>query len=286
LFRHARVRYPIRFLRIALPLPQAIFAQILTSIDRLYAAALDESKWHSFLETAAAMLNAGNAYVSEIAHDKGSLEYIVLRPMDWNAVSVDRYAALMDEDPRMPAFRENPYRPLHCRMVVSEKKLHASRTYREALKPLGIEYTLVVGVPRAHEITNFLGFTRSAGARPFDMIDCEAVSELVPHLARAFQVRHALGLKQTVPALPAPESLEAQQQAREQLLKQRFGLSTAETRLTLLLMTGRTVRESAEVLGITEGSARQYLGRIFNKTDVHRQVDLIRMVGDALAWNC
>lgn len=51
--------------------------------------------------------------------------------MDWNAVSVDRYSALMNEDPRMPAFRGNPYRPLHCRMVVSEKKLHASRTYQE-----------------------------------------------------------------------------------------------------------------------------------------------------------
>jgi len=112
---------------------------------------------------AAAMLNAGNAYVSEIAHDVGSLEYVVLRPMDWNAISVDRYAALMNEDPRMPAFRGNPYRPLHCRMVVSEKKLHASRTYQEALKPLGIEYTLVVGVPRARDVTNFLGFTRGAG---------------------------------------------------------------------------------------------------------------------------
>ena len=90
------------------------------------------------------MLRADNAYVSEIHHDTGDLEYIVLRPMNWNDVSVGRYAALMDEDPRMSAFRANPYRPLHCRMVVSEEKLHASRTYIEALRPLGIEYTLVV----------------------------------------------------------------------------------------------------------------------------------------------
>jgi len=274
-------------LGIALPLSPAIYDQILTSIDRLYGAALDASKWPSFLETVAAMLNADNAYVSEIAHDKGSLEYVVLRPMDWNAISVERYAALMDEDPRMPAFRGNPYRPLHCRMVVSEKKLHASRTYREALKPLGIEYTLVVGVPRAREVTSFLGFTRGADAAPFDMVDCETVSELVPHLARAFQVRHALGFNQTGTAPPAlPPRPPPQLESKEQLLERLFALSPGQARLTVLLMTGRTVKEAAGVLGITEGSARQYLGRIFRKTATNRQVDLIRVVGDALVRHC
>jgi DNA-binding CsgD family transcriptional regulator len=266
-----------------LPLSPASYDHILTSIDRLYAAALDASKWPPFLETAAAMLNAGNAYVSEIAHDSGSLEYVVLRPMDWNTVSVDRYAALMDEDPRMPAFRGNPYRPLHCRMVVSEKKLHASRTYQEALKPLGIEYTLVVGVPRARDVTNFLGFTRGAGAPAFDMDDCETVSELVPHLARAFQIRHALSLNQSMPAQPAVPSRLPQLESKEHLLQQLFALSPGQARLTTLLMTGRTVREAAPVLGITEGSARQYLSRVFRKTATNRQVDLIRVVGDALA---
>ena len=269
-----------------MPLSPANYDQILTSIDRLYAAALDASKWPSFLEAAAAMLNADNAYVSEIAHDSGSLDYIVLRPMDWNTVSVERYAALMDEDPRMPAFRGNPYRPLHCRMVVSEKKLHASRTYQEALKPLGIEYTLVVGVPRTRDITNFLGFTRGAGAPAFDVVDCETVSELVPHLARAFQIRHALNLNQTIPALPALPSRSAQLESKEQLLERLFALSAAQARLTMLLMTGRTVKDAARVLGITEGSARQYLSRVFRKTATNRQVDLIRVVGDALAQHC
>ena len=265
-----------------MPLSPAVYAQVLASIDRLYAAALDTTTWPAFLDTAAAMLHADNAYVSEIDHDTGSLAYVVLKPMDWNSVSVDRYAALMDEDPRMPAFRSNPYRPLHCRMVVSEKKLHASRTYQEALKPLGIEYTLVVGVPRARGVTNFLGFTRSASAQPFDIVDCETVSELVPHLARAFQIRHALGDRQSAATLPALPPLE-HSESKEQLLMQRFALSPAQTRLTLLLMTGRTVKQAAGVLGVTEGSARQYVHRIFSKTGVKRQVDLIRIVGDALA---
>jgi DNA-binding CsgD family transcriptional regulator len=266
-----------------LSLSPAIYDQVLTSIDRLYAAALDASKWPSFLDTTAAMLKADNAYVSEIAHDSGSLDYVVLKPMDWNTVSVDRYAALMDEDPRMPAFRGNPYRPMHCRMVVSEKKLHASRTYQEALKPLGIEYTLVVGVPRARDVTNFLGFTRSAGAPPFDVIDCETVSELVPHLARAFQIRHALSINQNASARPALPSRPLLVESKEQLLERLLALSAGQARLAMLLMTGRTIKEAAAVLGITEGSARQYLSRIFRKTATNRQVDLIRVIGDALS---
>ena len=54
----------------------------------------------------------------------------------------------------------------------------------------------------------------------------------------------------------------------------------------MLLMTGRTVKDAARVLGITEGSARQYLSRVFRKTATNRQVDLIRVVGDALAQHC
>ena len=53
--------------------------------------------------------------------------------------------------------------------------------------------------------------------------------------------------------------------------------------LAMLLMTGRTIKEAAAVLGITEGSARQYLSRIFRKTATNRQVDLIRVIGDALS---
>jgi DNA-binding CsgD family transcriptional regulator len=263
-------------------LAPAAYEQLLTAIDRLYAAALDSSKWKAFLEIAAEMLRADNAYVSEIAHDQGTLEYIVLRPLNWDAISVGRYAALMDEDPRMPAFRSNPYRPLHCRMVVSENKLHQSRTYREALKPLGIEYTLVVSIPGERDINNFLGFTRTDASPPFGVVDCEMVSELVPHLARSFEIRRALNRKEAVPALFLPPSAPRRAQSKEQILERLFELSPKQARLTALLMTGRRIRDIAPILGITEGSARQYLKRVFRKTGTNRQADLIRVVGHAL----
>jgi DNA-binding CsgD family transcriptional regulator len=219
------------------------------------------------------------AYVSEINHDTGDLEYFVLRPMNWNAVSVGRYAALMDEDPRMSAFRANPYRPLHCRMVVSEKKLHASRTYIEALRPLGIEYTLVVGIPSGHdETTNFLGFTRDRSAKPFNVKDCEVMSELVPHLARSFAIRRALARKES--SAFAPAVVPPRHEGREKLIGQLFNLSPSLARVTALLMTGRTVRDIAAEMAITEGSARQYLKLVFRQTGTKRQLDLIRVVAN------
>jgi DNA-binding CsgD family transcriptional regulator len=263
------------------PIASAQYGQLLSVIDGLYSAALDPAQWQPFLTRAAALLRADNAYVSEIRHDTGDLEYIVLRPMNWNDVSVGRYAALMDEDPRMPAFRANPYRPLHCRMVVSEEKLHASRTYIEALRPLGIEYTLVVGIPADDdETTNFLGFTRGQSAKPFDLKDCEVMSELVPHLARSFAIRRALARK-GAPA-SVPNVLPPRHEAREKIIGQLFNLSPSLARVTALLMTGRTVKDIAAEMAITEGTVRQYLKRIFRETGTKRQLDLIRVVAQRL----
>jgi hypothetical protein len=50
----------------------------------------------------------------------------------------------------------------------------------------------VVGVPRTHDVISFLGLTRGADAPAFGMIDCETISELLPHLAHTFQILHPI----------------------------------------------------------------------------------------------
>jgi DNA-binding CsgD family transcriptional regulator len=261
-------------------LDSARIGQLLTAVDLVYAAALDASQWKPFLGAAAALVKADNAYVSEISHGNGTLEYVVLDTENWDSVSVGRYAALMDEDPRMPAFRHSPYRPLHCRMVVPEMELRQSRVYLEALKPLDIEYTLVVGVPAGHGVTNFLGFTRKAVSPGFTTEDCDLVTELVPHLARAFTVHRALN-RESSSSVPPPAPAW-RDEPKEKTLERIFALSPVQARLTALLTAGRTIKEIASILGVTEGSARQYLQRVFSKTGAKRQADVIRIVGQAL----
>jgi DNA-binding NarL/FixJ family response regulator len=57
-----------------------------------------------------------------------------------------------------------------------------------------------------------------------------------------------------------------------------FELTDAEARLALALAEGQRIEEAAEVLGITLSSARTYLKRIFGKTGVTRQAELVRLV--------
>lgn len=61
-------------------------------------------------------------------------------------------------------------------------------------------------------------------------------------------------------------------------LQTAFGLTQAEARLAVLLASGEELRSSAEKLGITYGTARVRLARIFEKTDTSRQGELIALI--------
>lgn len=57
-----------------------------------------------------------------------------------------------------------------------------------------------------------------------------------------------------------------------------FGLTAAESRLALRLLTGESLRSTAAALGITYESARSHLKSIFHKTGTHRQGELIALL--------
>jgi len=57
-----------------------------------------------------------------------------------------------------------------------------------------------------------------------------------------------------------------------------LGLTRQEATLAALLAQGRSVTEAADELGITVGTARTHLKRIFSKTDTHRQAELVRLL--------
>ena len=78
--------------------------------------------------------------------------------------------------------------PVHCRMATTTAQLHASRVYREYLRPLDIEYTMVVVLPMRDGVTRDLGLTRGVDGRPFDENDRALMSRLVPHVERAFAI--------------------------------------------------------------------------------------------------
>jgi len=60
------------------------------------------------------------------------------------------------------------------------------------------------------------------------------------------------------------------------VLRKSWGLTAAESELVRAFAETGSIRAAADVRGITEGTARQYLKRIYNKVDVKGQAHLIR----------
>lgn len=57
-----------------------------------------------------------------------------------------------------------------------------------------------------------------------------------------------------------------------------FGLSERESQLAALICGGAALKDASAMLGISVGTARQYLKSVFAKTGVARQSDLIRLI--------
>lgn len=60
-----------------------------------------------------------------------------------------------------------------------------------------------------------------------------------------------------------------------------FDLTPAETRFATALALGRSPKEAARDIGVTESSGRTYLARIFAKTGTHRQTELMALLRTA-----
>jgi DNA-binding CsgD family transcriptional regulator len=61
-------------------------------------------------------------------------------------------------------------------------------------------------------------------------------------------------------------------------LRAMFGLTDAEARLADRLAAGDELRGAAAKLGITYGTARARLAEIFQKTETHRQGELVSLL--------
>lgn len=259
------------------------YRPLLALIDRLYAAALDPSAWNDFLVLAADVFGADHAFVSQIDRRHGVLDYIGLPLPKRDVLPVSRYARLLGDDPRRTVFDASPGRAIHCGMGLSRPRLCASRTYREYLEPLGIEYTMVAAPPVRENVSHDFGLTQNAKGRSFLSEDCELMNELVPHLHRALEVARAVeGSRERREIPPAAAATPPAEDWQRDRLRLTFALSPAQVRLAMLLFRGDRIKQAAGQLGITEGSARQYLKAIFVKTGAKRQADLVRVIREAL----
>jgi DNA-binding CsgD family transcriptional regulator len=66
--------------------------------------------------------------------------------------------------------------------------------------------------------------------------------------------------------------------SNQQHLRELYALTVVEARLAAWLAQGKSVHEAAAAMGITVNTARAYLKRIYDKTGVRRQPELVRVL--------
>lgn len=62
------------------------------------------------------------------------------------------------------------------------------------------------------------------------------------------------------------------------ILEQAYGLTSAESRLAVLIGQGASPRDAADTLGVQVSTVRSQLVKVFDKCDVRRQSELVRLV--------
>ncbi len=111
-----------------------------------------------------------------------------------------------------------------------------------------------------------LSISRSSSDRPLSVL----VAPLMPTPVWALSQVPLVALYITDPDAVQPTSLER--------LASMFELTPAESRLAAQLLSGKSLGNAADELGITSETARVHLKRIFSKTNTCRQSELMRLL--------
>ena len=364
---------------------------VLNLIDGIYESALDADKWPDLLAQATRYFKARGAQIGNTDLVNSRLSFSLVHGYDWSIEHFQRYERLMNEDPRLRYFSANPFKPVHCRMELTDEEIRSTRVYKEVLSVGGVEYSLGVNFVEDGRALSYFLILRDASMPPFSQEDCDKLAVLIPHLARALRLQRELdtmsferkvgfstldsmalgvviadaegrvrfrnalagqwldradGLKvegdrlrgttdsgrdvvdelhAAIEARPAalgrptralrlrrtsggepymvvisPIKAEDRQlsgnaradrlavlfirdpdhvqETKVELLQRLYGLTHSEARLSDLVSLGRPLKKAADLLGLTEATARQYIKQAFKKTGVHGQPELVRKV--------
>ncbi|MFG1297243.1 helix-turn-helix transcriptional regulator [Xanthobacter variabilis] len=78
--------------------------------------------------------------------------------------------------------------------------------------------------------------------------------------------------------------LEQHQMVAPAVIRDMFGLSLGEARLAALIGSGVALQQAAGQLGITQGTARVVLKRVFSKLGINRQTELVLQLSKLTGW--
>jgi len=115
-----------------------------------------------------------------------------------------------------------------------------------------------------------MNISRPSARRPLSLLSIPLCLEFARRqLLKAGEIPSAILLISDPDAEPALHPSELQRSC---------GLTAAEARFALVLMTGKSVEEAAAQLGISVNTARTHLKRVLSKTGARRQGELLHLL--------
>jgi DNA-binding CsgD family transcriptional regulator len=112
-----------------------------------------------------------------------------------------------------------------------------------------------------------LSITRASGAPPLNLV-------VVPLHIKT----EAFGEQGPVAAIFITDPDPPLDSSNQQQLRELYSLTAVEARLAAWLLQGKSIDEAAAAMGITVNTARAYLKRVYHKTGVRRQPELMRLL--------
>ena len=90
--------------------------------------------------------------------------------------------------------------------------------------------------------------------------------------------KQSLGLSSAAVAIVYVSGDRSSMKDRVEQLVDLFGLLPSEARLAWAMAQGRTIKEAAEELGLTQETARNYSKKIYAKIGAKGQADMVRIL--------
>jgi DNA-binding CsgD family transcriptional regulator len=144
------------------------------------------------------------------------------------------------------------------RAQLADESARLDRLLSTALDPTG---------PPGSSAGGTLSITRPSGAPPLSVV-------VVPLDIKT----EALGERHPIAAIFVADPDTPFDGSNQQSLRELYALSAGEARLASWLLQGKSVEQAAAAMGITVNTCRAYLKRIYDKTGVRRQPELVRLL--------
>lgn len=245
--------------------------RLLTLIDRIYAAALDQRLWSGVMNDLADLLGGVEATLH--VNDASSGQRLLVAPRSDPDYLASYRQHWVHANPLMQASKATPVGlPTSFGSVVSRDDFERTAFFNEWWAPQGLGTggmgaTLMAGRDGWSGCAVHPGRNRSLKTNAQTLF-----AALSPHLVRALEIQRRL---ERAAVRDRPHEDEGQAATR---LRKRFGLTPAEAALALEICKGDGRQAAARRCGITVATAHTHLNRIFSKTGARRQAELVRLL--------